>query len=57
MSAEFKIEKDDANSLCPWTLTMPNGSTAHFTTEERAIDYRDYLAPEAMPTPQTEEDG
>ena len=30
-------------ALCPWQLTLPEGTTAHFTSEKAAEEYRDYL--------------
>lgn len=29
--------------LCPWTLSRDGREIAHFTTRDRAIDYRDWL--------------
>lgn len=41
----YEIDDDNAeeHTLCPWTLKRDSREIAHFTTENRAIDYRDYL--------------
>lgn len=40
----MNIEKDNKISGFPWTLTKDDGVTIHFMTEEKAIDYRDWLS-------------
>jgi hypothetical protein len=40
--ARYKVF-DNGQALCPWVLERDGRHIAHFTTQDRAIDYRDYL--------------
>lgn len=48
----YEIDDDSAEEhlLCPWTLSRDSREIAHFTTEQRAIEYRDYLIEKEDPT-------
>ncbi len=43
IQGEGDRKPDERAKLCPWTLRRDDRTIAHFTSRDRAEEYRDYL--------------
>lgn len=50
INGEADRDAEERHVLCPWTLRRDTITVAHFTTEDRAEEYRDYLIDKAKET-------